>query len=144
MLKNLLTRKLVVVEPHSTVSEAAKMMEKEDVGCVLILDNDKPRGLLTDRDIVVRCVAKNVDVDDCTVENVMTESLLTVRDTDGIFECIETMHAAGVRRLPVVDEKNYTVGIISFDDLLAILSKELSGLAFKAITVEEPGQKKVA
>lgn len=133
MLRQIMTERLVTVEPDSKVSEAAKAMAREDVGCVLILDNEKPRGMLTDRDIVTRCVAKNVDVDDCTVENVMTESLQTVRESDGIYDCIEVMKGAKVRRVPVVDDKGHVLGIISFGDLIGILGNELSEIS-KCIT----------
>jgi len=124
MLKDILTPRLVTVDPNDKVSKAAEVMEQEDVGCVLVLDNGRPRGVLTDRDIVIRCIAKNIDVDDCTVENIMSEALEVVRDGDGIFECIETMRKAGVRRLPVVNERGEAVGIVSFGDILAVLSKE--------------------
>jgi CBS domain-containing protein len=137
MLKDIMCRDLVTVEPDAKVSEVAKVMERENVGCVLILDNGKPRGLLTDRDIVTRCIAKNVDVDDCTVENIMTESLEVVKETDGIFDCIETMHGAGVRRIPVVNEQGRAVGLISFGDLLAVLSKEFSELTATTTPREE-------
>jgi CBS domain-containing protein len=125
MLRDVINRELTCVEPNSRVTEAAMLMEKKDIGCVLVLENGKPRGVLTDRDIVLRCVAKNVDVDDCTVENVMTETLQTVKETDGIFDVIETMRGAGIRRIPVVDAQGHAVGMVSFGDMLAILSKEL-------------------
>lgn len=128
MLRDIIKNRLITCEPDTSVSDVAKLMDREDVGCVLVLDNDEPRGLITDRDIVVRCLAKNIDVDDCTVENVMTESLQTVKDTDGFFDCIETMKQAGVRRIPVVDQNGKAIGIISFGDLLAVLSKELGEL----------------
>lgn len=128
MLRNIINRNLIVVEPDSKVSEAAYLMDKEGVGCVLVLDNGKSRGMLTDRDIVTRCIAKNIDVDDCTVENIMSESLETVKETDGIFDCIQTMKYAGVRRIPVVDDQNQVVGIVSFGDVLALLSKEFAFL----------------
>jgi CBS domain-containing protein len=137
MLKDIVNQKLITAEPDAKVSEVAKLMADEDVGCVLILDNDKPRGLITDRDIVTRCLAKNIDVDDCTVENVMTESLATVKETDGIFDCIETMKEAEVRRIPVVDENGKVTGIISFGDLLAVLSKELSELTSETTPASE-------
>jgi CBS domain-containing protein len=141
MLKDIINRNLLAIEPDAKVSDAAKLMASEDVGCVLILDNGKPRGMITDRDIVVRCLAKNIDVDDCTVENVMTESLETVKDTDGIFDCIEMMKGAGVRRVPVVDERGMAIGLVSFGDLLAVLSKELSELTSETTPASEFQQK---
>jgi CBS domain-containing protein len=129
MLKEIVNRDLVTLEPHQSVQDAAKLMEERGVGCVLVLSNGKPRGLLTDRDIVLRCVAHNLDVSDTTIENILSESLATVRETDGIFECIEKMHAAGVRRVPVVGADGKAVGVVCFDDLVRLLSQELSALA---------------
>ena len=130
MLKDLMRRRLVATEPDTTVAEAAKIMEREDIGCVVILeDDDKPRGIITDRDIVTRCIAKNIDVDDCTVENVMTESLQTVKETDDIMDCIQAMHRAGVRRIPVVDEQGRAVGLFSSGDMLSFLSNEFTTLS---------------
>ncbi len=130
MVKDLMCREVVCTTPDAKVSEAAKIMERENVGSLIILgDRGAPRGMITDRDIVTRCIAHNIDVDDCTVENVMTESLQTVRETDGIFDCIEMMYGARVRRIPVVDQTGKMVGIISVDDLLAVLSKEFSEIS---------------
>ena len=128
MLMEIVNRDLVTVEPHQSVLEAARRMEERDVGCVLVLSNGKPRGLITDRDIVLRCVAHNLDISDTTVENILTESLATVHLTDGIFDCIRKMREAGVRRIPVVGDDGKAVGIVTFDDFICILSQELSAL----------------
>lgn len=141
MLKDIVDRRLVSISPDSKVAEAAQLMANEDVGCVVVLENNKPRGLLTDRDVVVRCIAKNVDVDDCTVENVMTESLSTVKESDGIFDCIEKMQTAGVRRMPVVNEQGEAVGIISFGDILALLGKEFYQLTLGTTPAAETEEK---
>lgn len=130
-------QKLVCVEPDAKVSEVAQEMQKNDVGCVLVLTNGRPRGLITDRDIVVRCVARNLDVNDTTVENVMSESPECCNETDGVFEVIRKMRDSGVRRMPVVDQNGDAVGVISFGDLLRILAKEL-GTLVESTTREEP------
>jgi hypothetical protein len=103
-------------------------MAHHDVGCVLVVEDQKLKGLITDRDIVMRCLAKNLSPTECRVSSVMTETPATVRDTDGIFDCIETMRGAQVRRIPVVDRSGDLVGIVSFGDILAVLSKELAEL----------------
>ena len=137
MIRDLIKGQLVTVEPDSRVSEAAGKMAGENVGAVLVLSNGKPRGIFTDRDIVVRCIAKNIDVSDCTVEQVMTESLETVSETDGIFDCIKKMHDAKVRRIPVIDASGKAIGIISFGDLLAVLSREFYELTSTTTPAEE-------
>lgn len=135
----LLEQELVTCEPDARVSEVAKLMADRNVGAVLVLTNDKPRGILTDRDITVRCVGKNLDVNDTTVEQVLTESPETIEDTAGFFDCIRKMREAKVRRMPVVDDEGKAVGIISFGDLLAILSKELVALTSTTTPLEERG-----
>ena len=132
MIRTIIKRDLVTVEPDSSVAEAARLMAERGIDTVLVLTNGKPRGLLTDRDIVVRCVAANVDVDDCTVENVMTETLETVGEGEGIFECIQRMHHSEVRHLPVVNATGDLVGMVSFGDLLALLSEEFHQLTEKS------------
>ncbi|MCM2277493.1 MAG: CBS domain-containing protein [Oligoflexia bacterium] len=138
MLKEILrNQSLVTCEPDAKVSEVSRLMADRNVGSVLCLSDDgKPRGILTDRDIVVRCLAKNIDVNDCTVENVMSESLEVCQDTDGVFDCIRKMEMAGVRRIPVIDDSGKAVGIISFGDLLKMLSKEFSTLIHHTTTAE--------
>ena len=138
MLKDIVSPDLVTVEPHATLMDVARLMESRNVGCVLVLSNGKPRGLITDRDIVVRCLAANLDANDTTVENVLTESLATCSENDGIFDCIRKMRSSGVRRMPVVDQAGKAVGIVTFGDLIAILSKELSVLSEAATPTTTP------
>ena len=61
-------------------------------------------------------IAKNIDVNDCTVEQVLSEVVETVPDTAGVFDCIHKMRTAGVRRMPVTNEQGRVVGIISFGE----------------------------
>lgn len=148
MLKDILKREgieqeLISMEPHQTVADAARLMKEKNVGTVLVLTEGKPRGILTDRDIVLRCIAENVDVTDCTVENVMTESLETCKETDGLFDCIQQMRKAGVRRIPIVDDKGKAVGILSFVDIARILGKELNALV-EGVTPQEYAEGKAA
>src|SRR5689334_16091712 len=99
MLKDIIHREnLATVEPDAKIVDAARVMEERNVGCVLVLNNGRPHGIITDRDIVVRCVAENLDVSDTTVEQVMTETVESCREDDGLFDCIQKMRDAGVRR----------------------------------------------
>lgn len=125
MLRDMVGKQnLVTCEPDAKVSDAAQLMADRNVGAIMVLTDDKPRGIVTDRDIVLRCIAKNVDVNDCTVEQIMSESVEMVKDSDGLFDCIKKMHNAHVRRMPVVDQQGKAVGMVSFGDIMAILSKE--------------------
>ncbi|MEO5968953.1 MAG: CBS domain-containing protein [Bdellovibrionia bacterium] len=128
MLKNIISNKLVSCEPGTNLLEVSKLMARENVGCVLVLQDNKPKGLVTDRDIVIQCVADGHVSENCMVDDVMSTDLQTVMDTDGIFDCIQAMKTSEVRRLPVVDSDGNAVGIVSFGDLLSMLSRELSEL----------------
>ena len=128
MLRNIFNRNLVSVQPGVKLLDVAKLMAKQDVGCVLVVKDNKPCGLVTDRDIVVHCLALGHDSQVCSVEEVMSSDLHSVKETDGIFDCIRAMKAAKVRRLPVVDSEGNALGIVSFGDLLAVLGREFSEL----------------
>jgi len=129
MLKDLITQRVVCVEPDAKVIEVARIMSDENVGAALVCTDGIPKGIVTDRDIVVRCIAKNVDVNDCTIEQISSEPVESVKETDGVYDCIRKMKNQEVRRLPVVNEHGEAVGVVSFDDLIGMLAKEVSELA---------------
>lgn len=126
MLKDMIPRKLVSTGLNTQVSQVAQLMTDQDVGCVLIVENGLPQGLVTDRDIVLRCVAQRLDPQQCLVHQIMTRTLATVRETAGVFDCIEKMKAEKVRRIPIVNDHGEAVGILSFGDLLSLLGREMS------------------
>lgn len=137
MLKDLMSRNMACVAPDAKVVDVARMMSDENVGSVLVCVDGHCKGIVTDRDIVLRCVAKNVDVNDCTVEQIVSEPIESVRETDGVYDCIRKMKNQEVRRMPVVDAKGNVIGVISFDDLLVILSKEMADLAEAATSATQ-------
>ncbi|MGK5084057.1 CBS domain-containing protein [Bdellovibrionota bacterium FG-1] len=124
MIKDILSGELVSVEPNTKVQKVAELMAAKNVGCVVVLDGKKPRGVITDRDIVVRCFAKNLDMARTLAKDVSTDPLVTCRDTDGFFDCIKKMQNAGVRRIVVVDQHAAAIGVVSFGDLIGVLAKE--------------------
>jgi CBS domain-containing protein len=119
---------VVKTEPDATVSEVAETMEDENVGSVVVVDGGEPVGILTDRDVTVRAVAEGLDVDTTTAEDVMTGDLVVVNTHDTIDELIETLDAADVRRMPVVDGDEIA-GIVTLDDIAVLLAVELGGIA---------------
>jgi CBS domain-containing protein len=122
-------REVVTVSRDSTVLEAAKRMRAGHVGDVVVTeangDNERPVGILTDRDIVVELVAKEVDLDAVTVSDVMSPSLTTASSTAELFETIELMAAERVRRLPVLDAHGRLFGVLSMDDVVRLLAEQL-------------------
>ena len=138
MLQNIINRNLITVKPSANLQECAELMEEKNVGSILVVDDGfKPIGIITDRDIVVRCVADGKDPQACVVEDLMTEELVTCHEKDGLYDCIAKMRDAKVRRMPVVNDSGTAVGILSFGDLLAVLSRELADLTRSTTILEE-------
>jgi CBS domain-containing protein len=119
---------VVTTEPETKLREVAKTMEDENVGSVVVVEGGEPVGILTDRDVTIRAVARGLDTDETTAREVMTDDLVVVNANDTIDELIETFDAADVRRMPVVDG-NEIAGIVTLDDIAVLLSVELGGIA---------------
>jgi CBS domain-containing protein len=125
-------RDVITLQRENTIRQAAKLMRQHHVGDVVVVEIEqhkaRPIGIVTDRDLVVEVVATGLDADVITVGDIMLNNLTTVEAHMGIFEAIEKMASKGVRRLPVVDEAGYLLGIVTYDDLLHLLAKELGAL----------------
>lgn len=127
-------REVFTVDKKATIVDAAKLMRKYHAGSLVVVDEaaevKKPLGIVTDRDLVIEILAKDIPLEELSVGDIMGPELLIAREGDGIWETILRMRAMGVRRLPVVttEEDHTLVGILSMDDLLQFLSGELSDL----------------
>ena len=127
------TRDTVFTTKDSTIGAAARLMREHHVGDLVVVEEKNgrriPVGILTDRDLVVEILAKEVDMSTLRVGDLMIEELVTARESDGLYETIQRMRAKGVRRVPVVDTNNSLIGIVTVDDLLDLLADELTALA---------------
>jgi CBS domain-containing protein len=120
--------KLVTAGPKETLSSVALQMREHNVGAVVIVEGQKAVGIVTDRDLALALGADGV-APEAPVEGVMTTPVRTIPNSAGIFAATQCMRDAGVRRLPVVDEKGRLAGIVSLDDLMRLLGRELYNLA---------------
>jgi CBS domain-containing protein len=121
-VRDLLKGDAVTVEASATVEEAAKLMDEKDIGDVLVVENGDVQGIVTDRDIVVRVVAKG-NGPDASVREACTTDLETISPDTSLDEAIQKMEQANVRRLPVVDDGK-PVGVISIGDLAQARDKD--------------------
>ena len=126
-------REVIIAYKNSSIAEIAKLMRKNHVGDVVLV-NDKggratPIGILTDRDIVIELIACDVPLDSVSAGDVMSYELVTAREEDSIWDTLQRMRAKGIRRVPVVNDKNELEGILSADDLLELFAEELNLLA---------------
>ncbi len=107
---------------RATVREAARLMKSEDVGAIPVIDDEGSRklvGMITDRDIAIRVVADAKDATACRVEEVMTKSSLVVaRSGDSVESVMAVMGKEQVRRIPIVDENQKVIGVVSQADVV--------------------------
>jgi len=111
------------VSPETLVAEAAQLMASEDVGALPVLDGEQLSGMITDRDIVIRAIAKGKDPRGMPVREVSTREVVTVGPEEDLSEALRLMASHQVRRLPVVDAGNRLIGVVAQADV-ALEAKE--------------------
>jgi CBS domain-containing protein len=117
-VRDVMSEDLTSVEPGTSVTDAAKQMRESDIGAILVIEDEELRGLLTDRDIVVKVVAEGRDPDDVEVGDVASDELQTLEPDASLDDALRTMREGKVRRLPVVEDGK-PVGIVSLGDVAA-------------------------
>jgi CBS domain-containing protein len=128
-------REVVFVRPDETIVDAAKLMRTYHVGDVVVVRDEggrrRPVGMLTDRDLVVEVLAQAADkAPVLLVEDVATmDEIAMLREEDSAEQALATMLRHGIRRVPVVDADGCLVGIVAQDDLLELLTGQMSRLA---------------
>jgi CBS domain-containing protein len=130
----LCNRTVYIIRANESVLEAARLMQKYHVGCLIVVEErgkDRiPIALVTDRDLVVKGITEaSAKLETMQVARVMSEELVTARDTERMYDVRKKMRARGVRRIPVVDADDRLQGIIAFDDMVEWMAQELADLA---------------
>ena len=114
---DVMTKNPVTVSEKDSVRDAAKIMAKQDTGVVPVVNGKKVVGVITDRDIVVRVVAEGKDIANARVTEAMSKNVRSVRESASVNEVLDLMTKAEVRRVPVVNDKDELVGIVSIGDV---------------------------
>lgn len=145
-LAKIITGEVVSVSPDTPVVQAAKTMLDKHVGFLMCTESGKLIGVLTDRDIAIRVVAQNREFGGLKVRDIMTREPISIREETGIYEALKLMADHGIRRLPVTGPDSGVVGIITLDDVLKIMSKEIAkvGSAIHWEGQREKGKKKLS
>jgi CBS domain-containing protein len=112
-----MTRDVMVASPEDLVQWAAQLMKDNDFGLMPVSENDRLIGMVTDRDITVRSVARGLSPQQCKVRAVMSTDIKYVYEDESIEDAARNMSVLRVRRLPVLDRKKRLVGIVSLGDL---------------------------
>jgi CBS domain-containing protein len=131
-----MTSKVETVRADQTVQEAANFMLQADAGSIPVVEGDRLIGMITDRDIAVRGIAKG-NGPDTPVRELMTDDLIVARADDDIEEVARKMSSAQVRRLPVIDSEERLCGIVSLGDLARETDNDAAEQALEGVT--QPG-----
>jgi CBS domain-containing protein len=119
IVKEAMKTNLVIVQPTTTVLEAAQLMKKKKLGNVIVVEEKQPVGILTESDILRKVVAEGVNAQDMLVENVMSTPVIFADPYSSLEDALKTMGKCNIRRLPVV-ENNELIGVITQKDISRI------------------------
>ena len=135
-VSEVMSRDVQTVRPDQPVQEAAGFMLSADAGSIPVIEGDRLIGMITDRDIAVRGIAKGYGPD-TPVRDLMTDDLIVLRIDDDIEEAASKMGQAQVRRLPVIDSDERLCGIVSLADLSRQADSETASQALEGVS--QPG-----
>jgi len=128
-------RLVFTVRPADEITHAAQLMREKHVGFLVVVEPDRltgsprPVGVVTDRDIVVGVVARGVDPSVVRVSDLMTCNPITARESDSMEVALQKMRRAGVRRLPIANDRGELSGVLAIDDVLAVIACDVQDIA---------------
>ena len=122
------------VDPSTPVKQLARLMREHDIGAIPIGENDRLIGMVTDRDIVCRCIAAGLDPTTAAARDVMTEGIIFCLDNQEVDDAARIMETKQVRRLPVINGKKRMIGILSLGDLYHAGPRHISSEVMHAVS----------
>jgi len=131
-LKDFATAVVAVVEPETSALTVAQLMRQHHIGALVVVDAQekcKPVGIVTDRDLVLSLMAEGLDPILFTAGDIMSIELVVANAELDVMDAVQQMRAQRVRRLVLVDDKGALAGIVTMEDLLELLTRELANLA---------------
>jgi CBS domain-containing protein len=127
-VRDVLQTDVVTVQPDESIQSAVEEMADGDVGSVVVVDNDDPVGILTDRKVALS-LRETADMSATTAQDLISGDIVTATTEMNVFEVLDTLDEHTIRRAPVVDEDGTLAGIVTLDDILVMLSDEFSTAA---------------
>ncbi|HVX62554.1 MAG TPA: CBS domain-containing protein [Pirellulales bacterium] len=119
---------VITVDPDDTMIDAMRLMQQHGVGAVVAVREGQVVGMLTDRDVAL-AVVLGTATPDSAVSETMTRNVATIWEDQGIFDATQAMQGRHVRRLPIVSRQNELIGMVAFDDIVALLAKEFHNIS---------------
>ena len=123
-----MTKKPVTVQPNSSVQDAAKIMSEKKIGSIIILGNGELSGILTERDLVRKVLARGKDPKSVKVNEIMSKPVVRIDEDSDLLDASELMKKKNIRRLVVVDKTKKLVGILSTNDMARVMRRAIEEL----------------
>ncbi|MEO7547083.1 MAG: CBS domain-containing protein [Ramlibacter sp.] len=139
---DVMTRSVKTLSPSDTVVQAAQAMAELNVGSIPVCDGRKLQGIVTDRDIALRVVAKGLDANSTKLSEIMSTDLQWTEEGRDLDEALREMASRQIRRLPVVDADKHLVGIVSLGDIATKGPDDEAGVAESLSEISEPAKPK--
>jgi CBS domain-containing protein len=133
-VKEIMSKKVTWVGPGLSLKDAAKKMRDHDIGCLPVGKDDRLVGMITDRDIACRAVAKGSDPAKTTIADAMSKGVTYCFDDQDVGEAAKLMETKQIHRLPVLNRSKRMVGILSVGDVSLHASHELTGEVVEAVS----------
>ncbi len=131
-LKDFATTVVAVVEPETTALVAAQLMRRHHIGALVVVEaveKSRPVGIITDRDLVLALMAEALDPALFTAGDIMSVDLVLANPEMDAMDAVQLMRANRLRRLVIVDGEGRLTGIVTMEDILELLARELASLA---------------
>lgn len=135
LVKNAMTKRVMITKPDVTIRDVAKTMTKYRVGSLLVVENDKLIGIVTELDILWKVVAGDLDPNTTLARDIMTKKVVAIRSNKTLEDATHIMVERKIKKLPVLEGKKL-VGIITATDLISVQPKLIEALA-KLMLFEE-------
>jgi CBS domain-containing protein len=116
-VRDVMVKNLITVGAETTVKEAAKLMNKHEIGCLVVMKREKPVGIVTERDMLKRVLLKSKDPKKTKVSKIMSKPLVVGEPQTDIRDAVRLMVEGEIKRLPVVED-GHVLGLVTFTDIV--------------------------
>jgi CBS domain-containing protein len=126
-VQDVMAKNVITARPDESVTAVAKLMREGDVGCVIVADGPAVKGIITDRDLAVRCLGNGDNPQSCVVSRHMTDRVITAPPEADVFVAARMMTENKIKRLPI-SQGGALVGVVSFSDIALAMDQPLHNL----------------